>query len=148
MDASDPETILAYWRWYSSTTDGVPSDDVLIIRVFDGGAWIRKEFLVADIPGIVNSDQLRLSFLAADNGSPSNIEAGVDGVEVFNYTCGQSDCPADIDGDGDVGVTDFLELLAAWGPNPGNNVAGDRSGGEASAVRGQPAAGGAFSSGA
>ncbi len=30
------------------------------------------------------------------------------------------DCPADLDGSGDVGITDFLELLAAWGPNPGH----------------------------
>jgi len=28
-------------------------------------------------------------------------------------------CPADLDGDGTVGVTDFLQLLAAWGPCPG-----------------------------
>jgi hypothetical protein len=34
------------------------------------------------------------------------------------------DCPlgclGDLDGDGDVGITDFLELLGAWGPNPGH----------------------------
>ena len=29
-------------------------------------------------------------------------------------------CPGDVDGDGTVGVTDFLALLAAWGPNPGH----------------------------
>ncbi len=29
-------------------------------------------------------------------------------------------CPADIDGDGNVGINDFLDLLAAWGPNPGH----------------------------
>ena len=34
--------------------------------------------------------------------------------------CETSSCTGDIDGDGDVGVTDFLELLAAWGPNPGH----------------------------
>jgi hypothetical protein len=28
-------------------------------------------------------------------------------------------CPWDLDDDGSVGVTDFLLLLAAWGPNPG-----------------------------
>jgi len=27
-------------------------------------------------------------------------------------------CPGDIDGDGNVGITDFLDLLAAWGPCP------------------------------
>ncbi len=29
-------------------------------------------------------------------------------------------CPADIDGDGAVGIVDFLALLAAWGPNAGH----------------------------
>ncbi len=27
-------------------------------------------------------------------------------------------CPADVDGDGEVGINDFLDLLAAWGPCP------------------------------
>ena len=27
-------------------------------------------------------------------------------------------CPADLDGDGVVGINDFLALLAAWGPCP------------------------------
>ena len=30
-----------------------------------------------------------------------------------------SSCPWDLDGDGTVGIVDFLMLLAAWGPNPG-----------------------------
>jgi hypothetical protein len=29
-------------------------------------------------------------------------------------------CPADLDGDGSVGIVDFLALLAAWGPSAGN----------------------------
>ena len=29
-------------------------------------------------------------------------------------------CDADLDDDGAVGVTDFLSLLSAWGPNPGH----------------------------
>jgi hypothetical protein len=29
-------------------------------------------------------------------------------------------CPGDIDGDGEVGINDFLDLLAAWGHNPGD----------------------------
>ncbi len=30
--------------------------------------------------------------------------------------CAGPSCPADIDGDGEVGINDFLDLLAAWGP--------------------------------
>jgi hypothetical protein len=29
-------------------------------------------------------------------------------------------CPRDLDGDGEVGTSDFLALLEAWGPNPGH----------------------------
>jgi len=38
-------------------------------------------------------------------------------------------CPADIIGDGVVNVTDLLNLLAAWGPNPGHaaDINGDGS---------------------
>ena len=68
MDASDPDAILGYWRWYSTMTDGSPSDDVLSINVSDDGGlswtnletigpggpetdggWIRKEFRVAEV---------------------------------------------------------------------------------------------------
>ena len=29
-------------------------------------------------------------------------------------------CVWDLDGSGDVGIGDFLDMLAAWGPNPGH----------------------------
>ncbi len=38
------------------------------------------------------------------------------------------DCPADVDGDGAVGITDFLALLAAWGSNPGHTADIDNDG--------------------
>jgi hypothetical protein len=42
-------------------------------------------------------------------------------TEVVGFTDGPSlACIGDIDESGDVGVTDFLELLAAWGFNPGH----------------------------
>ena len=48
---------------------------------------------------------------------PDAISGGfVDGGR-NNFVC---PCPADIDGDSAVGINDFLELLAAWGPNPGH----------------------------
>jgi hypothetical protein len=33
---------------------------------------------------------------------------------------GLCSCLWDLDGDGGVGIVDFLMLLAAWGPNPGH----------------------------
>ncbi len=44
-------------------------------------------------------------------------------------TCPPLACTGDIDGDGTVGITDFLGLLAAWGPNPGHpaDIDGDGS---------------------
>ncbi len=40
----------------------------------------------------------------------------------------QPPCPADVDGDGIVGINDFLDLLAAWGPNPGHPADIDQDG--------------------
>jgi hypothetical protein len=44
------------------------------------------------------------------DGGPDELEVGSVGPDLA--------CIADIDNSGDVGVTDFLELLAAWGPQP------------------------------
>jgi hypothetical protein len=42
-------------------------------------------------------------------------------TEVTGRTVGpEAVCPADLDGDGNVGTSDLLELLSAWGPNPGH----------------------------
>ncbi|MHC4274036.1 MAG: hypothetical protein ACYTE6_02150, partial [Planctomycetota bacterium] len=45
-------------------------------------------------------------------GGPDELEVGSVGPDLS--------CIGDIDNSGDVGVTDFLALLAAWGPNPGD----------------------------
>jgi hypothetical protein len=42
--------------------------------------------------------------------------------------CSPSGPPCDLNGDGEVGVGDFLALLAAWGPNPGHPADFDGSG--------------------
>jgi hypothetical protein len=47
-------------------------------------------------------------------------EAGIDDFTVDTLACSAS-CTWDISGnDGEVGINDFLDLLAAWGPNPGH----------------------------
>jgi hypothetical protein len=146
MDASDPDARLGYWLWFHSTTDAVPAEDLMRVRVSDNGGlswvdietvgpnpatdgrWIRREYLVADLPGTTNTDRLRLVISAEDNFPDSTVEAGVDGVDVHEYVCDQPACAADLDGNGAVDVNDFLALLAAWGPNPGHPADFDGSG--------------------
>ena len=134
MDASDPDALISYWRWYSNTFGATPMTDIFVVEVSDdnganwvdletvgpagaevGGGWFRKEFLIADIAGIVNSAQFRVRFLASDLGDGSVVEAGVDGVTVFTFICDEA-VPGDLDDDGIVGITDFLILLGEWGP--------------------------------
>jgi predicted outer membrane repeat protein len=51
-----------------------------------------------------------------DTGNPDGVNPLVDrGAYEFQG----ASCPWDLDGSGDVGITDFLELLAAWGTDPG-----------------------------
>ncbi len=137
LDASDPEAYISYDRWYSNTEGDDPANDVFVIEVSDNlgatwvpletvgpsgpevsGGWIHKAFRVADIPGITNTSLFRIRFTASDLGAGSIVEAAVDHVMIRSLFCTTS-CPADLDGSGDVGVTDLLALLAAWGTNPG-----------------------------
>ncbi len=39
-------------------------------------------------------------------------------AEIDDLLFGPPDCPADLDGDGSVGILDLLSLLAAWGTDP------------------------------
>ena len=59
---------------------------------------------------------------AAGFGDPTvwaNSAVAVQRVRITSSAC----CPADLDGDGDVGVPDLLSLLAAWGTNgPGADL--------------------------
>jgi subtilisin family serine protease len=138
LDASDPDKSIVYWRWYSNTFGADPQNDIFVVDVTDdgglawvnletvgpggpevGGGWIRKEFLVSDIPGIENSSLFRIRFTASDLNDGSVVEAAIDGVEISKFYCAAATCP-DINGDDQVDVQDFLDLLAAWGPNPGH----------------------------
>ena len=76
----------------------------------DGG-WYQKQFLVSDFVDL--TAQFRIRFIASDTDPQSVVEAGVDGVQLLSIDCGVL---GDIDGDGEVGVSDLLILLGEWGP--------------------------------
>lgn len=59
----------------------------------------------------------------ADNWNGPYSGAGHRFLKFFGKV--QSDCPADLDGDGNVGTTDLLELLAQWGTDGSADIDGD-----------------------
>ena len=59
--------------------------------------------------------EVRLRFIASDINGFSIVEAAIDDVQVTTIVCDDA-IPGDIDGDGVVGASDLLLLLANWGP--------------------------------
>jgi hypothetical protein len=131
LDASDPNAVVTYLRWYKTDALPVPRDDDFVVEISSDaggswtemdrvigdsdeatGGWYLKEFRVADF--VPPSDQVQLRFLASDTGATSQVEAGVDGINVVAVDCGG--CVEDIDGSGTVDTADLVMLLAAWGP--------------------------------
>ncbi len=83
--------------------------------------------------GAITSITLELTVNALDEmtakwdyGSDGKFDLIKSNFATLNFTAGTYTgrfellvwCPGDIDGDGTVGINDFLDLLAAWGPNP------------------------------
>ena len=78
------------------------------------GSWYAKIFEITDA-GIGQTGQFRIRFTAQDLDGESIVEAGVDDVRLRMVLC----CLWDIDGDLNVGITDFLSLLEQWDTDPG-----------------------------
>jgi hypothetical protein len=73
----------------------------------------RRLILAVVAPVVIGT----ASAIGADKPATRSADSGPAGGRV---PCGAGiACPWDLDGDGDVGITDFLELLGAWGTDPG-----------------------------
>ncbi len=98
---------------WAATFNG--EQDVYFLRI---GEYDCNDNGVADVDDIAN-------LTSADcNGNTipdeCEIAAGTAADSNGNGTLDLCDCAAaDLDGSGDVGINDFLELLAAWGSDPG-----------------------------
>lgn len=145
MDASN-NPMLSYARWYDNTGSGTgaaPGADTFVVQVSDNagsswvtletvgpnssessGGWFTREYVVADIPGIVANNQFRVRFTASDNGDGSVIEAAVDSINLLVIDC--STCPADLSGDGTLDFFDVSAFLSAFSAgNPAADFTGD-----------------------
>jgi GH35 family endo-1,4-beta-xylanase len=93
-----------------------------------GGAPVTEQFVLS--PG-VGTEVVTITLAPiTGNGIPGECECiadvdgdGIVGIGDFLLVLGEwgpcpAECPADIDGDGNVGITDFLRLVGAWGPCP------------------------------
>ena len=132
LDASDPNAVVEYARWFSNDFGASPNEDIFNVRVSDdggatwvpleqvgptgpeaSGGWYFLQFDIGSISGINPSDQFRLAFEANDLGSGSVVEAAVDAVKLSTIDC--ESCTGDIDGNGVVDVEDILLAVAQFG---------------------------------
>ena len=142
FDATAPNTILSYYRWYSNTQGSSPQADTMVIEYttngstwqnletvgpttsspnpeVDGG-WFLKEFNLSQLPGFTPTSTFQVRFVASDGATGSVIEAGVDGIHVHVLDCG-SGCVADIAGNNNVvDVDDLLIVINGWGACKGS----------------------------
>jgi murein tripeptide amidase MpaA len=133
-DMDDP--IVSYWRWYSNDEGASPNADVFVVDISDddgenwanvetvgpagpetSGDWFYHEFRVVDFAA--PTAQVKLRFIASDEGSGSIVEAAVDDFVVMDIGCGEPECPGDLDGDGARDLTDLAILLAHYGITEG-----------------------------
>ncbi len=119
------EAVVRYWRWYTSMQ---VLDDVFAIDISsDGGTswqpfervgpgsaqpWIEVEKGLR-CSGVSLTSQMRLRFIACDNGGGSFIEAGIDDVFI-----GRFDATSTVDGGAEAPAGAFR--LMAVRPNPFN----------------------------
>ena len=94
---------------------GVDYPGLMQIELFSRGRLIYTSSLfsgdpVGNFAGLISSELFDSAVLICWAG----FEAAIDDLHF-----GPPDCPADLDGDGSVGILDLLALLAAWGADPG-----------------------------
>jgi hypothetical protein len=92
----------------------------LRFRLTDPGAPVigGLVFVSSTFPGL---DASRVSFTGSRVAlNYAGLFGAGDVTLLITWVDAPDPCPADLDGDGEVGITDLLALLAAWGPNPGH----------------------------
>jgi choice-of-anchor B domain-containing protein len=102
----------------SPNGDAGPWTPIATHSTSGGTTWRHHEITGSEIEGagVTRTSTMKVRYTATDADPQSVVESGIDGFEVSELLCS---IPGDLDGDATVGITDFLLLLAAWGPGPG-----------------------------
>ena len=119
-------SILSYWTEHR----GVESGETLVVEYWAlNKTWKNLNTIVSngtdqnnyvfhshDLPADAYHSQFRVRFRTTVNSSSDDWYVD----DVFIGMPPDDPCPWDLDTSGVVGLADLLELLAAWGPNPGH----------------------------
>ncbi len=95
---------ISYYRWYSNDKGAAPNQDVFVVDISNNGGatwqnaetvgpagagtsggWIYHEFQVADV--VTPSAQIKLRFVASDEGAGSLVEAALDDFRITALVC-------------------------------------------------------------
>ena len=130
---TDPNTEASFAWWYDNTSsNNTEFDDQFIVEasgnsgstwstvltVSNGDSkltgWTTATFRIGDFVTLSSGFQMRMT--ASDNDPGSVVEAGIDAFRLSALDCGEPPvkCPADIDGNGEVGGSDLAAVLAFW----------------------------------
>ncbi|MHC4764011.1 MAG: C25 family cysteine peptidase [Planctomycetota bacterium] len=124
---------LKFKRWlntdyqpYVSATVEVSNDALNWETIWENGSssisdssWTTQVFDISDVADFQDFVYLRWGY-EVGSGAWAYSGWNIDDVEIWGVPPSPPGCPGDINGDGEVGVLDFLDLLAAWGPNAGH----------------------------
>ena len=128
LDMSSGDIMISYEYFLRMTADngldgllveirnGVVNYTEIVRHITDGGlSWRHHDISPTQITdaGVTFTATMQIRFTATDGLPESIVEAGIDGFRLNQLAC---DVFGDLDGDGIVGIVDFLMLLGAWGP--------------------------------
>jgi len=121
---------ISYWRWFSNNQGVSTNLERFVIRISndDGftwttvetvgpggvearGGWIQHEVDVAAF--VTPTANVKLRFVASDQGPDSTVEAAIDDLTVTNFTCDAA-CPGDWNDDAVVNSADFFDFLTGF----------------------------------
>ncbi len=103
----------------SSDGDLGPWTEIARHDTTGGLSWRHHEIAPGELAdaGVAMTDTMKIRFTANDADDQSIVEAGLDAFQLKQLECDES-VPGDTNGDGIVGIDDFLFLLGTWGPCP------------------------------
>ena len=132
--------VIGYWRWYSNDQGATPHTDVFVVDISDDGGstwvnaetvgpggpqtspgWFYHEFNVQDFVALTN--QVRLRFIASDEGEGSLVEAALDDFSIVTLSCDDSWQPGDLNCDGSINVFDIDPFVLALTDSGGYGTA-------------------------